>query len=94
MTDQAPDELGGFVAFERQVLLAHHMKFVAARVGLGHEERVVGFGPEPQLALAGGKRSDVVKALVQADVKVETVTARRRLEEAFLGLVEADRAAS
>ena len=35
------------------------------------------------------RRSDLVLALVQAGVAVETVTARRRLEEAFLGLVEA-----
>jgi hypothetical protein len=33
----------------------------------------------------------VVAALVHAGVGVETVTARRRLEEAFLGMVEADR---
>jgi ABC-2 type transport system ATP-binding protein len=46
---------------------------------------------QPGLAVAiqGGKRSDIVAALVQAGVAVETVTARRRLEEAFLGLVEA-----
>jgi ABC-2 type transport system ATP-binding protein len=46
---------------------------------------------QPGLAVAieGGKRSEIVAALVQAGVAVETVTARRRLEEAFLGLVEA-----
>jgi ABC-2 type transport system ATP-binding protein len=46
---------------------------------------------QPGLAVAieGGKRSEIVTALVQAGVAVETVTARRRLEEAFLGLVEA-----
>jgi ABC-2 type transport system ATP-binding protein len=46
---------------------------------------------QPGLAVAieGGKRSDIVTALVQAGIAVETVTARRRLEEAFLGLVEA-----
>ena len=46
---------------------------------------------QPGLAVAieGGKRSDIVAALVQAGIAVETVTARRRLEEAFLGLVEA-----
>jgi len=45
----------------------------------------------PGLAVAteGGRRSELVAALVQAGVAVETVTARRRLEEAFLGLVEA-----
>jgi ABC-2 type transport system ATP-binding protein len=40
-------------------------------------------------AIDGIRRSDLVQALVQAGVAVETVTARRRLEEAFLGLVEA-----
>jgi ABC-2 type transport system ATP-binding protein len=46
---------------------------------------------QPGLAVAieGGKRSEIVAALVQAGIAVETVTARRRLEEAFLGLVEA-----
>jgi ABC-2 type transport system ATP-binding protein len=32
-------------------------------------------------------RSDIVAALVRAGVGVETVTARRQLEDAFLGLV-------
>jgi ABC-2 type transport system ATP-binding protein len=39
-------------------------------------------------------RAELVKALVGADVAVETVTARRRLEDAFLGLVEAERSQS
>jgi ABC-2 type transport system ATP-binding protein len=45
----------------------------------------------PGLAVSvdGARRSELVAALVQAGVAVETVTARRRLEEAFLGLVEA-----
>lgn len=38
----------------------------------------------------GGPRSDLVAALVQAGVAVETVTSRRRLEDAFLGLVEGE----
>ena len=41
------------------------------------------------MAIDGARRSELVLALVQAGVAVETVTARRRLEEAFLGLVEA-----
>jgi ABC-2 type transport system ATP-binding protein len=36
-------------------------------------------------------RARLVAALVNAGVGVETVTARRRLEDAFLGMVEADR---
>ena len=46
---------------------------------------------QPGLAVSieGGSRSELVAALVRAGVGVETVTARRRLEEAFLGLVEA-----
>jgi ABC-2 type transport system ATP-binding protein len=45
----------------------------------------------PGLAVSvdGARRSELVAALVHAGVAVETVTARRRLEEAFLGLVEA-----
>jgi ABC-2 type transport system ATP-binding protein len=39
-----------------------------------------------------GSRAEMVKALVDAGVGVETVTLRRRLEDAFLGLVEAERA--
>ena len=50
--------------------------------------------PEPPglaVAITGGSRAELVAALVRAEIGVETVTARRRLEEAFLGLVEADR---
>jgi ABC-2 type transport system ATP-binding protein len=45
----------------------------------------------PGIAVAtdDGRRSDLVAALVNAGIAVETVTARRRLEDAFLGLVEA-----
>ena len=39
----------------------------------------------------GVSRSQLVAALVRAGVGVETVTARRRLEDAFLGMVETDR---
>jgi ABC-2 type transport system ATP-binding protein len=39
----------------------------------------------------GARRSEVVAALVHAGVGVETVEVRRRLEDAFLGLVESDR---
>jgi ABC-2 type transport system ATP-binding protein len=45
--------------------------------------------PGIAVSLEGGERSDVVAALVHAGIAVQTVTARRRLEEAFLGLVEA-----
>jgi ABC-2 type transport system ATP-binding protein len=38
--------------------------------------------------LRGGTRADLVAALVRAGVGVETVMSRRRLEDAFLGLVE------
>jgi ABC-2 type transport system ATP-binding protein len=40
------------------------------------------------VSIEGGTRSELVAELVHAGVGVETVTARRRLEEAFLGLVE------
>jgi ABC-2 type transport system ATP-binding protein len=45
--------------------------------------------PGLAVTLDGGRRSELVVALVAAGVAVETVTARRRLEDAFLGLVEA-----
>jgi len=51
--------------------------------------------PEPpglSVDAAGVARAVLVAALVHAGVGVETVTARRRLEEAFLGLVEAGEA--
>jgi ABC-2 type transport system ATP-binding protein len=45
--------------------------------------------PGIAVAIDGGPRSELVAALVRAGIAVETVTARRRLEDAFLGLVEA-----
>jgi ABC-2 type transport system ATP-binding protein len=50
--------------------------------------RVDDEAPGLAVAMDGGRRSDLVSALVAAGIAVETVTARRRLEEAFLGLVE------
>jgi ABC-2 type transport system ATP-binding protein len=47
--------------------------------------------PGLAVAIDGGSRAELVAALVRAEIGVETVTARRRLEEAFLGMVEADR---
>jgi ABC-2 type transport system ATP-binding protein len=44
--------------------------------------------PGLAVTLDGGRRSELVTALVGAGVAVETITARRRLEDAFLGLVE------
>jgi ABC-2 type transport system ATP-binding protein len=44
--------------------------------------------PGLAVTMDGGRRSDLVAALVGAGIAVETVTARRRLEDAFLGLVE------
>jgi ABC-2 type transport system ATP-binding protein len=38
----------------------------------------------------GGSRADLVAALVRAGVGVETVMLRRRLEDAFLGMMETD----
>jgi ABC-2 type transport system ATP-binding protein len=51
--------------------------------------RVDDEAPGIAVSLDGGRRSDLVAALVAAGIAVETVTARRRLEDAFLGLVEA-----
>jgi ABC-2 type transport system ATP-binding protein len=52
-------------------------------------QRVDAEAPGLAVAIDGGRRSELVAALVGAGISVETVTARRRLEEAFLGLVEA-----
>jgi ABC-2 type transport system ATP-binding protein len=46
--------------------------------------------PGLAITIDGGRRSDLVNALVGAGVAVETVTARRRLEDAFLGMVEGE----
>jgi ABC-2 type transport system ATP-binding protein len=40
--------------------------------------------------ISGGSRAELVAALVQEGVGVETVVSRRRLEDAFLGLVEGE----
>jgi ABC-2 type transport system ATP-binding protein len=53
--------------------------------------RVTEEPPGLSVELNGTSRSALVAALVHAGVGVETVTVRRRLEDAFLGLVEADR---
>ncbi len=39
------------------------------------------------VSLDGASRAEVVKELVRAGVRVETVTSRRRLEDAFLGVL-------
>jgi ABC-2 type transport system ATP-binding protein len=58
---------------------------------LPNVKRVDAEPPGLAVAITGGSRAELVAALVRAEIGVETVTARRRLEEAFLGLVEADR---
>jgi len=60
--------------------------------GLGFVGAVIAEPPGLSVTLRdGGRRADIVRALVAADVDVETVAVRRRLEDAFLGLVEAER---
>ncbi|HEX5585849.1 MAG TPA: ABC transporter ATP-binding protein [Acidimicrobiia bacterium] len=54
---------------------------------------VVADAPGLTVHVDGVARSQLVAALVHAGIGVETVTARRRLEDAFLGLVEADESA-
>jgi ABC-2 type transport system ATP-binding protein len=63
---------------------------VARRVleGIPAVMRIDDEAPGLAVTLDGGRRSELVTALVGAGVAVETVTARRRLEDAFLGLVE------
>jgi ABC-2 type transport system ATP-binding protein len=50
--------------------------------------RVDDEAPGLAVTMTSGRRSDLVAALVAAEIAVETVTARHRLEDAFLGLVE------
>jgi len=52
--------------------------------------RVIAEPPGLTVDADGTARSVLVAALVHAGIGVETVTARRRLEDAFLGMVEAD----
>jgi ABC-2 type transport system ATP-binding protein len=65
--------------------------FAARRVlaSLPSVQRIDDEPPGLAVAIDGAPRSELVAALVSAGIAVETVTARRRLEEAFLGLVEA-----
>jgi ABC-2 type transport system ATP-binding protein len=66
---------------------------VARRVleGIDGVHAVTEEPPGLSFELNGTSRSALVAALVHAGVGVETITVRRRLEDAFLGLVEADR---
>jgi len=48
--------------------------------------------PGLSIVLDGTKRKDVVAALVQAGVGVETITSRHRLEDAFLQMLAAEEA--
>ena len=58
--------------------------------GLPAVKRVEHEPPGLTVSTNGGPRADLVAALVHAGVGVETVTLRRRLEDAFLGLVEGE----
>lgn len=60
--------------------------------GLPSVRRVDHEFPGLAVTMDGGRRSELVAALVGAGVAVETVTVRQRLEDAFLGLVEGDNA--
>ena len=61
-----------------------------ARTVLSKTQGVGAVGAEGHglsITLSGARRSDVVAALVNGGVAVETVTARHQLEDAFLGLL-------
>jgi ABC-2 type transport system ATP-binding protein len=58
--------------------------------GIPSVQRIDDELPGLAVTIDGGPRSELVAALVGAGIAVETVTARRRLEDAFLGLVEGD----
>jgi ABC-2 type transport system ATP-binding protein len=57
---------------------------LATLPGIG---RITDEAPGLNVELAGARRSELVLALVQAGIAVETVTARHALEDAFVGLV-------
>jgi ABC-2 type transport system ATP-binding protein len=60
------------------------LRVLSEMVGVGEVHREVrGF----TVAIDGVPRAEIVAALVRAGIGVETVTARRQLEDAFLGLV-------
>ncbi len=52
--------------------------------------RITAESPGLNVELSGARRSELVTALVQAGVEVETITARHALEDAFVGLVGAE----
>jgi ABC-2 type transport system ATP-binding protein len=58
--------------------------------GLQTVTRVDAEPPGLTVNINGGSRAELVTALVHAGVGVETIMSRRRLEDAFLGLVESD----
>jgi len=47
-------------------------------------------GPGLAVELDGVTRAELVRALVEHDIDVDTVTSRHRLEDAFLGLIETE----
>ena len=55
--------------------------------GMAGVRRVTPEPPGLSVEMADTRRSELVKALVDAGVGVDTVTARHRLEDAFLGMV-------
>jgi ABC-2 type transport system ATP-binding protein len=59
--------------------------------GLDVVRRVVPEAKGLAVEMDGGRRSDLVAALVAAGVRVETVTSRHGLEDAFLGLLGGER---
>jgi ABC-2 type transport system ATP-binding protein len=63
-------------------------KAVAVLAGLSGVRRVDDSGGGLVLELDGIRRSDVVAALVHAGLAVDTVIPRRRLEDAYLSIVE------
>src|SRR5207247_9555305 len=67
--------------------LARALEFLQALPGVTRLERQP---PGISLQLNGTERKQIVVALVNAGVGVETVEARHRLEDAFIGIVAED----
>jgi ABC-2 type transport system ATP-binding protein len=63
------------------------LKATRVLAALSGVRRVIAEPPGLSVELDGAKRSDLVGALVAAGIAVDTVTARHRLEDAFVGLL-------
>jgi ABC-2 type transport system ATP-binding protein len=67
--------------------VARAMAFLATVAGV---RSVAPEGPGIAVELDGATRAELVRALVEQRIGVDTITSRHRLEDAFLGLIDHD----